>query len=252
MGFPFVLSVPDAEVYRKYTDRRGLTLGQLAITSDGRRWRWALNGAALLVAGDVLQASAPITNHILQTPTTAGVIGDATLIMTIGNTALTVDQYRDGVLSIELGTGFGYAYALDRHINYAGSATTVAIPFKAGVKLQAAVPTTSNSVSFIPSPYSSVKQFPVTTATSNAVGIACAPIPASGTPPATPQYGWIQVGGLAAVTTDSTVVIGQNVSPPSAAAGAVLATATDLKQVLGWVSHVATDTNKSVIFLNLP
>ncbi len=252
MAFPFILSISDAEPYALYTDRRGLALGQLAMTSDGRQFRWANNGAVLLGVGKTLCGVAPVTAHVLQTATTAGVIGDATVTMTIGATAITVDQYRDGILAIELGTGFGYAYGLDRHTSYLASATTVAIPFKRGVTLQAAVPTTSNTISFIASPYSSMVIFPATTATTACTAVSVSPIPASGTPPATPQFGWVQTKGLAAVLAIGTVVIGQNVGVPSGTAGGVLPIADDLTQVVGYVSHVATTTNHATVMLNLP
>jgi hypothetical protein len=252
MAFPYILSIPDAEVYNLYTDRRGLSLGQKAQTSDGREFRWANAGATLLVPGTVVCGVAPVTLHVLQTPTTAGVIGATTLVMTIGATAISVDQYRDGVMAVELGTGFGFAYPLDRHTNYLASATTVAIPFKRGVTLQTAVPPTANSVSFIASQFSSMVIMPATTATTPASGVAISAIPASGTPPATPQFGWVQTKGLASVLMIGTVVIGQNVGTPSGTAGGVLPIADDLTQVIGYVAHVATTTNRGVVSLNLP
>jgi hypothetical protein len=246
-AFPYILSIPDAEVYNLYTDRR-FTLGQLAQTLDGRKFRFVYNAAVLLVPGDVLQASAPITNHILQTATTAGKVGDTTVVMTLGATAMWQNQYQDGVLSIELGTGFGFAYPLGAHVNFLSSSTTAAVPFKRGVTLQVAVPTTANSISFISSPYNQVIQSP-TTLTAQPVGVAVSAIPASGTAPATPQFGWIQVGGLASVTTIGTVVIGSNVMVPTTTAGGCAPNAADTTPVIGTVAHVATTTNKSTIML---
>jgi len=247
-AFPYVLSIPDAEVYNLYTDRR-YTLGQQAQTLDGRKFRFAYNGATLLVPGDVLQAPAPITNHILQTPAVAGVVGAASLSVTLGATAASVNQYQDGVLAIELGTGFGFAYPLKAHGTVASAtATGSTIAFKQGVQLQVAVPTTANSVSFIFSPYGGVVQSP-TTLTAQPVGVATAAIPASGTPYATPQFGWIQTGGLAAVTTIGTVVIGSNVMVPTTTAGGCAPVAAGTTPVIGTVAHVATTTNKSTIML---
>jgi len=247
-AFPYELSIPDAEVYNLYTDRR-FTLGQRARTLDGRVFRFALNGATLLVPGDVLQAPAPVANHVLQTPNTAGKVGDTALDVTLGATAMTQDQYRDGVLAIELGTGFGFAYALDKHLAVGSGANTGStVPFKRGVELQVAVPTTANSVSFIRSPFGGVIQSP-TTLTAQPVGVAVAAIPASGTPPATPQFGWVQVHGLAAVTTIGTVVIGSNVMVPTTTAGGCAPAAADTTPIIGTVAHVATTTNKSTIQL---
>lgn len=247
-AFPYILSIPDGEIFSLYTDRR-FTLGQIAQTLDGRRFRFALNGAALLVAGDVLQAPVPVANHVLQTPATAGVVGDQALAVTLGGTAVTANQYQDGGLATDLGTGFGYFYPFAAHGTVALSTSTGAImQFKRGVTLQVAVPTTANSVSLTLSPYSGVLQS-ATTLGSQPVGVAVKPIPASGTPPATPQYGWIQVGGPAAVTTIGTVVIGSNVMVPTTTAGGCAPVAAGTTPVIGTVIRVATTTNKSTIQL---
>src|SRR5262252_35750 len=248
MAFPNIFFGPEQEEFNAYatTDRQGHYPGQLLHTADGRWYRWAKNGATLLVAGDVLQASAPIANHVGQTPTSAGAVGDTTVTMTIGATAITADQYRDGMMLIGLGTGFGYMYALDTHIAYSASATTVAIPSKRGATLQVAVPTTANSVTFIPNPYVGVIQAP-TTLTAQLVGVAVKPLAAN-------AWGWIQVRGPAAVTTSGTVVLGNPVSAitTAGAVGPIPTTfAADMTtQRLGTVIRVSTTTNKSGIFLD--
>ena len=248
MAFPNIFFGPEQEPFNAYatTDRQGHYAGQLLNTGDGRWFRWAKNGATLLVAGDVLQASAPITNHVGQTPTSAGAVGDTTVTLTIGATAITADQYRDGTMLIEDGTGFGYAYPLDTHIAYSASATTVAIPFKRGVTLQVAVPTTANTVTLVSNSYVGVIQAP-TTATAQIVGVAVKPLAAN-------AWGWIQVRGPAAVTTSGTLVIG-NPAGVGGAAGAVLPipttfTANWTTQRVGQVMRVAATTKKSLIFLD--
>lgn len=253
MAFPYILSISDAEPYNMYTDRRGLALGQQAQTNDGRVFRWFNNGAALQLPGTVVCGVAPVANHVLQTPAVAGVVGANSLSVTLAGTAMTVDQYRDGVLAIELGTGFGFAYPIGPHgVVALSTATGTIVPFKRGVQLQNAVPTTSNSVSFIASPYSSGVVVPATTETTAAVGVVVNALPASGTPPATPQYGWVQTKGLAAVLTIGTVIVGDQVGTPSGTAGGVLPIADDLTQIVGIVSHVATTTNYSTILLTMP
>ncbi len=246
-AFPYILSIPDAEVYSLYTDRR-FTLGQLAQTLDGRQFRFAVNGAALLVPGDCLQSAAPIAGHVLMTPATAGVVGDTSLNYTTVTTTIWANEYQDGVLSIELGTGFGFAYPLAAHVGFAAGASTTKMPFKRGVTLQVAVPTTANSVSLIFAPTAGVIQSP-TTLSGSPVGFAVSAIPASGSAGATQQYGWIQVAGLVAATTIGTVVIGSNVMVPTTTAGGVAPAAADTTPIVGTVTHVATTTNKSTILI---
>ncbi len=245
-AFPFILSISEAEVYNLYTDRR-FNLGQMAQTLDGRKFRFALNGAVLLVPGDVVVAPVNITQHMLMTPAAAAV-GATSAVVALGSTAVTLNQYQDGVYSIELGTGFGFAYPVDKH-NLQALSTNFTVPFKRGVTVQVAIPTTANSVSLVASPFGGVIQSIVTTLTSQPVGVAVSAIPASGTPPATPQFGWVQVGGLASVTTVGTAVIGLNVSVPLGTAGACGPSATDTCAVIGTVAHVATTTNKTLVQL---
>lgn len=249
MSFPTVFFGPLQERFNMYgtTDRQGHYAGQRLIAEDGREFRWAKNGASTLVPGDVLQAPARITAHISQTPAAAGVVGDTSLSVTLGATAMTADQYRDGHLLIGLGTGFGYVYTLDSHPAVTlSTATGTALQFKRGESLQVAVPTTANSVSFVQNPYVGIIQAP-TTLTAMLVGVAIRPLVAN-------AWGWIQTKGPAAVTTAGTLVIG-NPAAAETTAGAVgpLSTtfAADMTtQRVGTVMHVATTTNKSLIFLD--
>lgn len=243
-AFPNVLFGPDNEIYNTYTDKRW-ALGTQLILSDGRKFRFGLEGAVAAVPGKVYQARVPIAAHILQTPTTAGVVGDSSLTLTIGATAIAANDYLDGYLSVELGTGMGYTYALGAHGAYLASATTVAIPFKRGVTLQAAVPTTANSVSLISNAYFKALLAPVTTRTMPVIGVPVAAI-------AIGSYGWFQTHGPAATFCTGTVVVGDAVISPSAAAGMCQAqnsTLTVKEFVVGTVMDVASSTNASTLNL---
>lgn len=242
MSFPNVLFGPDNEVFNTYTDRRW-PLGTRLITADGRVFRFGLAGASNLAAGKLHQAPAPVTNHVLQTPTAASV-GATTVSVALGATAVTKDQYRDGVLSIELGTGQGYAYKIDSHAAVSSSGTFV-VPLTRGITVQVAIPATSNSVSLVQNPYSNIIVAP-TTLTSQVCGVPVSAITAA-------QYGWFQTRGLAAVLVNGTVVIGNRVVPSLTTAGAVEAAsgtfAVTSLEAVGRVAHVATSTNYSTIDL---
>lgn len=242
MAFPDILFLPDGEIYNTYTDRRW-PLGTKGFTIDGRMFRFGLAGASNLAVGKLNQAPAPIANHVLQTPTAAAV-GATSVTVALGATAATADQYRDGVLSIELGTGQGYAYKVDRHAAVASSGSFV-VPLVRGTSVQVAIPATSNSVSLVANPYSKIIIAP-TTLTSQVVGVNVAAITAA-------QYGWFQTRGLCAVLVNSTVVIGNRVVPSLTTAGAVEAAsgtfAVTSLEAVGKVAHVASSTNYSTIDL---
>lgn len=221
-------------------------LGTQMIFNDGRRFRWGQqNASTAAVAGDLQQNALTTANHVLQTLSVAAAVGDGSISITIGNTAIAADEYKDGVIAIELGTGFGYLYTIKSHAAVAGNGT-LAFPIKETV--QVAIPTTANTVSLIRNRYKLVLVFP-TTPTGSPVGFAVKPVVVSG-------FGWYATAGLVACTTQGTVVVGNTVVPSASTAGSVAPsvltegtpnTGTGIIIVLGQVVHVATTTNKSVI-----
>lgn len=249
-----ILYGPEGEEFSSYAlntlNRSRWPWGTQLVMQDGRKFRFGLAGASNLVAGDLQQAAANTANHVLQTPSAAGVAGDRSLAVTMGATAVTINEYQDGFCTINLGTGFGYTLPVDAHAAVA-SAGVFTIPFGAGYTLQAAVPATANSVSAIHNPYWKTIAAP-TTLTQVPVGVAPRAITAS-------HAGWLQTFGPATVTTQGTVVIGNIVVPSGTTAGSVSPMAltegtpnTGAGQIpVGRVMLVATTTNKSVIYLTI-
>src|SRR6202035_5969985 len=94
--------------------------GDLAFTNDGRAFRYAQAGGVTLVAGTVLQSPAQITNHQNMTTTTAP-IGATAITVAVGATAVTANQYANGYLMINDGTGEGFSYKIASHPANAGS-----------------------------------------------------------------------------------------------------------------------------------
>src|SRR5260370_1203187 len=78
-----------------------LPLGNVAECRDGRIFRWCRAGAVDLVAGNVIQASAFLTNHTVMaiaTPTAVlgGRVGDKFVNVTPGATAGAANLYAEG------------------------------------------------------------------------------------------------------------------------------------------------------------
>jgi hypothetical protein len=252
MAFPNMMFGPDQEFFNMYgtglaVDRHGLYCGQILQDSGGRQFRWVRNGGVALTAGDLLVGPAPIAAHVALTPAVAGVVGDTIISLTFATTSITADQYRDGWVMMRLGTGMGYAYAIDTHAAVASSVGTFVAPLKKGISVQVAIPTTASSASLVASPYNGVIQAPVTTLGTAIVGVAVKPL-------AINAWGWIQTKGPAMVTTAGTLVIG-NPASYSATAGAVgplsATFAADMTtQRIGTVLNVSTTTNKSLIMLD--
>ncbi len=236
---PIVAGGP-GDQFKSQTFKAGHPLGNRMLFADGRVFRYAENAAVLLVAGDVIQSSAPVANHVLQTPVAAAV-GARSVDVVLGATAAVVDQYKDGYMNVPIGTGFGHVYTIKAHPPVA-SAGTFSVPLFEEVVV--AIPATANSISLIANQYKGVIQSPVTTLTGPLVGVAPFALPAS-------EFGWLQTVGPCPVTTKGTVVIGQNATLLVTQAGSIGAGAADTSVIVGRVLNVATDTNKSLIDLHI-
>lgn len=236
---PIVAGAP-GDQFNESSVKAGHALGGRMIFPDGRAFRYAKNAAVLLVSGDVIQSSAPVANHVLQTPT-AGAVDDRTLTVALGATAVTVDQYRDGYLHIPIGAAKGQTYSIRSHAAVASSGSFVVPLFE---QLQTAVPATANSISIIANQYSGVIQSPVTTLTGPAVGVSVSAMTAS-------VFGWLQVVGPASVRTKGTLIIGHNAAMLVTQVASVGPAAADTSVILGRVLNVGTDGNNSLIDLNI-
>jgi len=203
------------------------SLGERGITADGRAYRYVsvepsatgVTGqpvGASLIAGNVIQSSAQIANHLALTPV-AATIGDSTITVALGATACYINQYASGFAVISTGPGNGTAYKIKSHPAGASSASVV---FTLEDNLLVSL-TTSSRVDLQRNPYAGVIQAPVTTASGSPVGVAQWALPALTVGGATGQnYGWIQTRGIAACLITGTPAVGAFVVATGAAAGA--------------------------------
>ena len=170
------------------------SLGQKAVTGDGRVFRYVLAGATALVPGKVQQAPAESTGAQDETITNVAV-GDTT-VTTTTTTTVTANQMAGGFLVITAGTlGIGQSYKIKSHPAASGAVVTYTLedPIR--------VATTGTArVDVYPNPYSGVIVCP-TTLTSAPVGVAVHPVAAA-------QYGWIQVGGPCPILADGANAVG--------------------------------------------
>lgn len=224
-----------------HTTQRFL-FGTKMVMQDGRMFRYASFGQGG-TPGLVWQGPANIANHILQTPASAGAVNDRTLRVQLGATAVAADEYKDGYLTINLGTGFGFNYVIDTHPAVL-SGGIMTVPLGAGYGLQAAVPTTANSVSLVHNPYRAVFQG---THTQIPAGVGLQTV-------STGNFGWLQTRGPATVLTSGALVVGNPVVATGALTGAVAAFAgagAATEYEFGIVMLNAGNTNMSVIYVSL-
>ena len=113
-------------------------LGMLAQTPDGRKYRYCKNGAAALLKGKLLVSVLSEDNHSDIAVNTAE-IGDTSVTVTLGATAVLANQYSEGLLVVNDDTGEGIAYGIKSHPASDGSediivelTEPIAIAFVAG------------------------------------------------------------------------------------------------------------------------
>jgi len=173
-------------------------LGMLYVDEYGNKWRYAKNGATALAAGKLTGAAvAGIVALHTDLSVVAAAIGDRSVTVTLGATAATANQYKDGLLVAHDGTGKGYSYVIDSH-PAADASATLTVKLVEPIKV-ALVAGATSEVNLVPNLYSGIT---ITDA------INCVPLGVPNVAVTAAYYCWIQSGGLAAVLTGDTSAIG--------------------------------------------
>lgn len=227
------------------TDLRDVTLikidqyGALGQTEDGRQFRYVGNGATAVTAGQLVVVAPVVANHTnISVAANAG-IGALTLVVTLGATAATQDQYAEGFVTVNAGTGLGTTYRIAGNgaANTAGNCTLVLAE-----PLWQAVTSASSKVCLAASPFSSV----VTSVTvSRPVGVATVPIAANG-------YGWVQSYGYCAAVSDISIAgKGLAVKQSITTAGAVTVSAAATDFTIGSAPEAGVSAEARAVWLNV-
>lgn len=219
-----------------------LPLGFVAESRDGRTYRWCKVGSgADLVAGNVIQAPAQITNHQACTVSTA-VIGATSLTFTPLGTGGAANLYSEGYLAITVSTGLGYIYKVSSH-----AAITASVAFTLNLDpadpIQVATVTATSKGDLCHNVYQNVIQSPITTLTACPAGVAPYIITLS-------QNGWLQTGGAASVLTKGTPGPGLPVSVPGSVAGGVVINTAAL-HIVGYMLETGVDAATNLVYLTM-
>lgn len=214
------------------------SLGALAVTADGRRFRYVKAGGTALVVGKLQQCSAETTAWENLTAVAAAV-GD-TSIAASTTVTLTANQLAGGYAIITVTPGVGYTYGIGGHAAFTAAAPTIQLTDPVQVAL-----TTTSRIDLVPSPYSAIIVNPAT-ATGIPVGVAVKAITAA-------YFGWVQTGGVGAVLADGAITVGTNVIASNAVAGAIepAADAADLQATVGEAMTGIADTEYGAVMLTL-
>lgn len=165
-------------------------LGTIGFSTDGRRFRYAKAGTTGLTQGQLqIMADTDSAHDDLAVNTFS--IGDMTLTVTLGASAVSDNEYDDGYAVINDGTGEGTLYRIDSVPASAGSEAVTVVLKDAVVKAAAAATT----VTLIRNPYYGILVSDGTQ-TDTALGVPITDVTAS-------YYCWICVEGICPVLADT-------------------------------------------------
>lgn len=217
-------------------------LGTAMYFADGRKFRYGQAAGAQIATAKLCQQTLNSANWDELVVPTARNVGDMTITLTTGATAVAKDALVDGWINVEDDTGEGYLYSVAGN-DAAG--TTATLTVRLNEPLQVAW-TTATTVGIFASPYSAVIVHP-SPATAMLVGVTPRVINAS-------AFGWFQTAGPASVTIEGTVVINEGVIDSASADGAVAPTASTAageENYVGVTMEVAATTEQGIVWLKI-
>ena len=182
--------------------------GTRMVLPDGRVYYYGQTDGAQ-TAGAICQSAVGIANHDMDLATNTASAGDKSVTVTLGGTAATENQYADGYLYVNDGTGEGHIYKIRQHdaIDSSGSG---AINLYDGDAIATGF-AAATIVGLAKNPYKDFIVYP-TTSTGHAVGVAATDFDDD-------DFGWLQTWGPAAVLCDVAFVIGNHVRVSDGTAG---------------------------------
>lgn len=244
---PAILQVPGtaklSEPFDSYSNER-FPLGTRLVTFDGREFVFGENDATLEVAGTVYQSEVPNAADDDIAVAAAAAVGAKSISLTANSEAIVADEFNGGYMVVQDDAGEGRVYLVDDTPTASASAAfTLTLAHGIEVAL-----TTSTTVLLMKHPMKDVIIHP-SPPTAPIVGVAASAIAAN-------EFGWYQKRGIAAVLTEGTVVIGQQVRASETTDGAVAALDYDEagrdEAILGVVHEVAVTTEHSAVNLLIP
>lgn len=249
------------ELFKTSTDPSILIdCGQRFTTSDGREVVLVQNGTVALVAGVLTQHSPIIANHenLAVTAFQAGnpaTTTPTTVTITVGATVVNSQQYQNGFVVVNSGTGIGQTLQIADCPGVAASGSlTLTLADNPVVALDV-----TSTVDLIAQPYTGVVINP-TTATATPAAETLYAIPASVANTynssgavltvGTYQYGWALTRGVTSALNSGGTAVGLALAPSASVAGA-LATAAATTNQVGSAYQAAVDTQSRAVFINL-
>ncbi len=172
-------------------------------------YRYGLAGAAILALGVLCQAPVPTAGEHDLSPNANHAAGVFVVTVTTG-AAVGLNEYAGGWMHVNDGTGQGQVYRILSHPANAGAALcafTLIDPVTTGLE------TANTLCALTANPYTATI-ITVAPPTAQLIGVPVVSVAAT-------EYGWFQTRGPAAVLTQGTLYVHQQVRPSATVVGAV-------------------------------
>lgn len=216
-------------------------LGTLAVTRDGRVFRYTQAGSVTFVPGSLYQGFAKITAHLANTPP-AVAIGATSFTYTPGAATGVANQYAEGYLNVDTTPGQGYVYKVSGHAAIA-SATAFSLFLDPDDAIAVAL-TTSSRVGLHGNPWKLAVICP-TAITARVAGWAVSPA-TDGT------FCWLQTRGPVSALINGTPAITSPVANSATTSGAVDVWTTAAAAVtitpVGYMMQVGVSAKNNLVF----
>lgn len=210
--------------------------------SSNRSWRYAENGAVAADPGKLFVAAAHDAQFSNMNFQTAPAAGDSSVKVTLGSTAASADDFAEGFLNFQDGTGEGLAYLVDGH-DAASASATLEVNLQGEVVKVAGALSEANA-DLVKSLYKDV----VISSTDQAdppAGVFNVSVAAN-------AYGMLQTWGPCAVWQDEAVAIGDMIVTGTGVAGQVEADDAAGEPILGIQGPVTgVDTEYQLVYLRI-
>lgn len=216
-------------------------LGTMAVTKDGRIFRYSQAGDTLLVVGNLLQAIPKVTAHLANTPPVVAA-GATSFSYTPGAATGVANLYAEGYLNVESTPGMGYMYRVSGHGAIASS-TAFTLNLDPDDAIQVAL-TAGSAVGLHTNPWKLMVKCP-TAITARVCGFAVSAM-------AINNFGWVQTRGPVSALINGTPAITSPVANSATTSGAVDVWTTAAAAVtitpVGYMMQVGVSTKNNAVF----
>ena len=192
-----------------HPSEQGTTTAQVSI---GHRYEDAFGrvyyygfAAAAVGRGKLALEALVIANHTNQSFQTAPAVGDKIVKVTLGGTALTAEQYKEGWLVVQDGTGEGRAYRIEGNDAQTGTTSTATLYLQEAIDTAGA--TGQLNVDFIYNSYDELRVAADTGQTDIPAGV---PFMVDGL--GASEFGQLQTWGPCSVERDAAETLGEMIT----------------------------------------